>query len=162
MREAVSHDPGRAIEIEWGRSDQGGERLRAAPLLSSAVKSSELGQVRAMAVPGSPELIREGKTTRRTRWRGCGHESEVREGGMAGKKPRAGRRNSCEGFRLRGEGLRHAKAWDSFSRARGNSRTDAGALGRTKLVGHREGTADRHGRHRRSRNWPMTKRNWGN
>jgi hypothetical protein len=47
--------------------------------------------------------------TRRTRWRGCGHESEVR-GGMARKRPRAGRKNSGEGFRLRGEGLRRAKA----------------------------------------------------
>jgi hypothetical protein len=78
---------------------------------------------------------------------------------MAGKKPRVGRRNSGEGFRPRGEGLRHAKSWDSFSRARGNSRTDAGPLGRTKSDGHRKGAADRHGRHRRSRNWPVTKCN---
>jgi hypothetical protein len=68
------------------------------------------------------------------------------EGEMAGKRPRAGRRNSGEGFRPRGEGSRRAKAWDSFSRARGNSRTDAGALGRTKSVGHRAGAMDRHGR----------------
>jgi hypothetical protein len=81
---------------------------------------------------------------------------------MAGKGPRAGRRNSGEGFRPQGEGLRRAKAWDSFSRARGNSGTNAGALGRTKSAGPREGTTDHHGRHRRSRNWPVTKRKWGN
>jgi hypothetical protein len=44
-------------EIKLG----GGERLRAAPLLFAAVKSPELGQVRATAVPGSPELVRDGE-----------------------------------------------------------------------------------------------------
>jgi hypothetical protein len=34
--------------------------LRAAPLLPAAVKSLELGRVHAMAVSGSPELVREG------------------------------------------------------------------------------------------------------
>jgi hypothetical protein len=48
---------------------------------------------------------------------------------MAGKKLRAGRRNSGEGFQPRGGGLRHAKVWDSFSRGRGNTGTIAGALG---------------------------------
>jgi hypothetical protein len=81
---------------------------------------------------------------------------------MAEEKLRTGRGNSGEGFRPRGEGLRHAKAWDSFSRARGTTGTDAGALGRTKSAGHREGAADRHGRHRQSRNWPATKHIWGN
>jgi hypothetical protein len=61
VREAVSRDLGHAIKIGRGRSDRGGERLRAAPLLSSAMKSPELGRVRAMAVPGSPELVREGE-----------------------------------------------------------------------------------------------------
>jgi hypothetical protein len=65
---------------------------------------------------------------------------------MAGKRPRAGRRNSDEGFWPRGEGLRRAKAWDSFRRARGNPGTNAGALGRANLAGHRAGVADRHGR----------------
>jgi hypothetical protein len=65
---------------------------------------------------------------------------------MAGKRPRVGRRNSGEGFRPRGGGLRRTKAWDSFSRARGNSRIDAGALGQTKSVGHRVGATDHHGR----------------
>jgi hypothetical protein len=35
--------------------------LRAVPLLPAAVKSPELGWVRAMVVPGSPELVREGE-----------------------------------------------------------------------------------------------------
>jgi hypothetical protein len=61
VREAVSRDLGRAIKIGRGRSDLGGERLRAAPLLSTAVKSPELGQVRARVVPGSPGLGREGE-----------------------------------------------------------------------------------------------------
>jgi hypothetical protein len=63
-----------------------------------------------------------------------------------GKRPRAGQRNSGEGFRPQGEGLRRAKAWDRFSRARGNSRTNAGALGWANLAGHRAGAVDRHGR----------------
>jgi hypothetical protein len=48
--------------------------------------------------------------TRRTRWRGYSHETEGREGETAGKKLRAGQGNSGEGFRPRGEGLRHTKA----------------------------------------------------
>jgi hypothetical protein len=59
VREAVSRDLGRVIKIGRGRSDRGGERLRAAPLLSAAVKSPELGRVHATVVPGSPELVRE-------------------------------------------------------------------------------------------------------
>jgi hypothetical protein len=40
--------------------------------------------------------------------------------------------------RGRGEGgLRRARAWTSFSKARGTSRTDAGALDRTNSAGHR-------------------------
>jgi hypothetical protein len=61
VREAVSRDLGRAIKIGRGRSDRGGERMRAAPLLSAAVKSPEMGQARARVVPGSPGLGREGE-----------------------------------------------------------------------------------------------------
>jgi hypothetical protein len=61
MLEAVSRDLGHAIKIGRGRSDQGGERLRAALLLSVAVKSPELGHARARVVPGSPGLGREGE-----------------------------------------------------------------------------------------------------
>jgi hypothetical protein len=47
----------------------------------------------------------------------------------------------------RGEGgLRHARAWTSFSRARGTSGIDAGALDQTNLAGHHTSAADRHGR----------------
>jgi hypothetical protein len=65
---------------------------------------------------------------------------------MARKRPRADRRNSGEGFRPRGGGLRHAKAWDSFSRGWGTLGTNADALGRANLAGHRKGATDRHGR----------------
>jgi hypothetical protein len=62
VREALSRDLGRAIEIGRGRSNRkGGERLRAAPLLLVTVKSQELGLARATVVPGSPELGREGE-----------------------------------------------------------------------------------------------------
>jgi hypothetical protein len=44
-----------------GEIEPGGERLRAALLLSAAVKSPELGQARARVVLGSLELGREGK-----------------------------------------------------------------------------------------------------
>jgi hypothetical protein len=42
--------------------------------------------------------------------------------------------------------LRRAKAWDSFTRGRGTLGTNAGALDRANLAGHRVGAADRHGR----------------
>jgi hypothetical protein len=44
-----------------GDQTERGERLRVAPLLPAAVKSPELGRVHAPAVPGSPELVREGE-----------------------------------------------------------------------------------------------------
>jgi hypothetical protein len=61
VREAVSRDLGRAINIGRGRSDRGGEWLRVAPLLSAAVKSQKLGQTRARVVPGLLGLGREGE-----------------------------------------------------------------------------------------------------
>jgi hypothetical protein len=56
----------RGGRTDRSRSDGGdqtgrGERLRAVPLLPEAVKSPELGRVRAMVVLGSPELVREGE-----------------------------------------------------------------------------------------------------
>jgi hypothetical protein len=76
--------------------------------------------VRALAVLGSPELVREGKMTRRTRWRGCGHENEVREGGgTAEEKLRASRGNSGEEFRPLGEAIGRDRARASSSRGRG-------------------------------------------
>jgi hypothetical protein len=63
--------------------------------------------------------------TQRTQWQGKGNKIQGQRGGMAGKRPRAGWRNSSEGFRPRGEGSRRAKAWDSFSRGRGTLGTKA-------------------------------------
>jgi hypothetical protein len=83
---------------------------------------------------------------RRTQWRGKGHESEGREGRTARRRPRADRRNSGEAFRPQGGGLRRAKAWESFSRGRGDIGTYTGELDRAKLVSHRASTVDRHGR----------------
>jgi hypothetical protein len=83
---------------------------------------------------------------RRTQWRGKGHESKDREGRTTGRRPRVDRRNSGEGFQTRGGGLRRAKAWDSFNRGRGTLGTNTWALGRASFIGHRSGTADRHGR----------------
>jgi hypothetical protein len=83
---------------------------------------------------------------RRTQWRGKGHEFKVREGRTAGRRPRAYRRNSGEGFRPRGGGLRRAKVWECFSRGRGDTGTYTGALDWAKLTGHRTGVADRHDR----------------
>jgi hypothetical protein len=57
-----------------------------------------------------------------------------------------GRRNSGEGFRPRGGGLRYTKAWDNFSRGRGTLGTNTGALDRANLAGHCAGTAYHHGR----------------
>jgi hypothetical protein len=49
--------------------------------------------------------------------------------------------------RGRGEGgLRCVRAWTSFSRARGTSGTDEGALDRINSVGHRAVAADHHDR----------------
>jgi hypothetical protein len=42
--------------------------------------------------------------------------------------------------------LRRAKVWESFSRRRGTLGTHIGALDWAKLVGHRAGAADCHGR----------------
>jgi hypothetical protein len=99
--------------------------------------------------------------TRRTQWRGNDHEYEDREGRTAGRRPRAGRRNSGEGFRPRGGGLRRAKAWDSFSRGRGTLGTNTGALGRANLTGHRVGAADRHDRTPAKPKWADNKEKLG-
>jgi hypothetical protein len=83
---------------------------------------------------------------RQAQWRGKGHESADKGGRMAGRKPRADQRNSGEGFRPRGGGLRRTKAWEGYIRGRGTLRTNTGALDRAKLAGHRVGAVDHHGR----------------
>jgi hypothetical protein len=135
-------DQDRTGEIRLGRV----ERLRAALLLSAAVRSPELGQARARVAPGSPGLGREGEDATVNLVAGKGHESEDREGRTTTRRPRADRRNSDEGFRPQGGGLRRAKAWEGFSRGRGDTETYTGALDQAKLAGHRGDAADRHGR----------------
>jgi hypothetical protein len=62
------------------------------------------------------------------------------------RRSRADRRNSGEPFRPRGGDLRHAKAWASFSRGRGDTGTYSGELDQAKSVGHRVSTVNRRGR----------------
>jgi hypothetical protein len=69
-----------------------------------------------------------------------------REGRMAVRRPRVGRRNSVEPFRPRGGDLRRAKALVGFSRDRGNIETYSGELSWAKSAGHRTSMADRRGR----------------
>jgi hypothetical protein len=83
---------------------------------------------------------------RRTQWQGRGHESMGREGRMAVRRSRAGRRNSGERFWPREGDLRRAKALAGFSRDRGDTGNYSGELDRAKSTGHRASTADRHGR----------------
>jgi hypothetical protein len=59
VREAVSRGLGRAIKIGRREIRPRNRQLRAAPLLSAAVRSPELRQARARVAPGSPELDRE-------------------------------------------------------------------------------------------------------
>jgi hypothetical protein len=88
--EAVSRDLGRAIEIGRGRSNREGERLRAASLLPAAVKSPELGRVRAMAVPGLPELVREGEDDSANSTAGLWPRDQDQRGGNGGGKAPGG------------------------------------------------------------------------
>jgi hypothetical protein len=82
----------------------------------------------------------------RTRWWGFDYKAKVREGRTAEERLRAGWGNSDEGFGYGEGGLRRARAWTGFSRARGTPRIDAGPLDRANLAGHRAGASDRHGR----------------
>jgi hypothetical protein len=56
---------------------------------------------------------------------------------------RAGQGNSGEESRPRRGGLRHARAWTSFNRARGTSGTDAEAHDWTNSAGYLASAADR-------------------
>jgi hypothetical protein len=123
-----------------------GGRLRAALLLSAAVRSPGLRQACARGFRGRRDWTERERTPRRTQWRGRGHESDGGDGRTAGRRSRVDRRNSGEGFRPRGGDLRRAKAWESFSRGRGDTGTYTGELDRAKLAGHRASTADRRGR----------------
>jgi hypothetical protein len=73
VREAVSRGLGRAIKIGRREIRPRNRRLRAAPLLSAAVRSPELRQARARVALGSLELGRE--------------EEGATANSMAGKRP---------------------------------------------------------------------------
>jgi hypothetical protein len=96
------------------------------------------------------------KTTRRTRWRGCGHETEVREGGTAEEKFWAGRGNSGEEFQPPEEAIDRDRALASSSRGGGALWAKAEALDGVGLIGHRAGAASKHGRTPARPNWLKT------
>jgi hypothetical protein len=95
---------------------------------------------------GRRDWVESERTPQRTQWRGKGHESEGREGRIAGRRTWADRRNSSEAFQPQGGGLRRAKDWKSLSRGRGETGTYTGELDQAKLVGHRASMAYRHDR----------------
>jgi hypothetical protein len=111
VREAAPRDLGRAIEIGQGRSNREGANGCGRRRSSSLRRSRRSwGRCVLWRFRGRRSWSKRGKTTRRARWRGCGHETGVREGRTAGKRLRAGRSNSGEGFWLQGEGLRRTRA----------------------------------------------------
>jgi hypothetical protein len=79
--------------------------MRAAPLLLAAVRSPEMGRVRATAVRGRWSRPKTKGKAWGTRWWGFDYEAEVREGRTAKERLQAGRGNSGEGFRSRGGGF---------------------------------------------------------
>jgi hypothetical protein len=125
-----------------GNQTKGVEWLRAALLLSAAVKSLELRQARARGVPGLPGLGREGEgatansmARKRPRIQGQRRKND-------GEKVWADQRSSIEAFQPQGRGLRCAKAWASFSRGGGDTGTSSGELDGAKSASHRASTAD--------------------
>jgi hypothetical protein len=94
-----------------------------------------------------------GKTTRRTRWRDCGHETEVREGRTAKEKLRAGRGNFGEEFQPPGVAIGRDRARASSSRGGGALWAKAGALDGVGLAGHRAGAASKRGHTPARPNW---------
>jgi hypothetical protein len=129
------------VEIKARRADW----LQAAPLLLAAVRPSELGRVHATAVPGSPGLARNEEEHSADSLVGLWPQDQVREGRTAEERLRAGQANSGEESRPRRGGLRRVRAWTSFSKARGTSGNDAGALDWTNSADHCAGVADRRG-----------------
>jgi hypothetical protein len=92
-------------------------------------------------------------TTRRTRWRGCGHETGVREGRTVGKRLWAGRDNSGEEFRPLGEAIDRDRAWFSSSGGGGALWGNVRALDGVGLAGHRAGAVSKRGRKPARTNW---------
>jgi hypothetical protein len=92
-------------------------------------------------------------TTRRTRWRGCGHETGVREGRTVGERLRAGWDNSGEKFRPLGEAIDHDGAQSRFSGGGAALWAYAGALDKVGLAGHCAGAASKRSRTPTRPNW---------
>jgi hypothetical protein len=82
-----------------------GERLRAVPLLLAAVKSPELGRVRATAVPGSPELVREGEDDSANSMAGLWPRVRGQRGGNGGEKALGGPEELQLGIPAAGRGF---------------------------------------------------------
>jgi hypothetical protein len=76
--------------LDGGDQNGRGERLRAALLLHAAVKSSELGRTRATAVPGSPELVRDGEDDSANSMAGLWPRDRGQRGGNDGGKAPGG------------------------------------------------------------------------
>jgi hypothetical protein len=129
------------------RSDGGdqtgrGGWLRAGPLLFAAVKSPELGRVHATAVPGSPELVREGEDDSANSMAGLWPRDQGQRGGNGGEE-----------FRPPGGAISHDRARASSSRGGGALWAKARALDGVELVGHRAGAASKRGRTLVRPNW---------
>jgi hypothetical protein len=93
------------------------------------------------------------RTTRRPRWRGCGHETGVREGRTAGKRLQAGQDNSGEEFWLLGEAIDRDRARSRFREGGEALWTNAEALEGVGLAGHHAGAASKRGRTQARPNW---------
>jgi hypothetical protein len=85
-------------------------------------------------------------TTWRTCWRGCGHETGVREGRTAWKRLRAGRNNFGQEFRPLGEAIDSDRARSRFSGGGGALWAKVGALDGVGLARHCAGAASERGR----------------
>jgi hypothetical protein len=134
-------------------------RVPTASLLPGAVKSPELGRAWARAVLGSPELGRDGENNSANSVARLWPRDRGQRGENGGEKAPGGPGNSGEGFRPWRGGLRRARSWDSFSRARksqGPTRGHwAGLIWPVTARVQRTATAEL----QQSRNWPTTKRN---
>jgi hypothetical protein len=91
--------------------------------------------------------------TRQTRWRGCGHETEDREGRTAGGKLQADRGNSGEKFWPPGEATGRDRARASSSRGGGALWVKARTLDGVEMAGHRASAARKRGRTPARPNW---------
>jgi hypothetical protein len=146
VREAVSAIWAVRSRSDGGDQTGGSEQLRAAPLLSTAVRSPELRQACARGVPGSPGLGREGEGATANSTAGKKPRIRGQRGENGGEKASGGPEELRRGIPAMGGGVRRAKAWASFSRGRGDTWTYSGELDWAKSAGHRASTVDCRGR----------------